>query len=76
MKRWLLDNLLSNGTLILDYPLADLGSVVITINYRHAPEHTYPTATDDSLTGYRWVLANAASLGVDASSIVLGGLSA
>ncbi|KAK0618960.1 Alpha/Beta hydrolase protein [Immersiella caudata] len=52
--------------------------VVISINYRHAPEHAYPTATSDAFDGLQWVLApeNAKSLGINTSRVAIGGLSA
>ncbi|KAH8200412.1 hypothetical protein TruAng_005441 [Truncatella angustata] len=55
-----------------------VGCVVLSINYRHAPEHVYPTATNDALTGYQWVIdpGNASSIGIDTSKIAIGGLSA
>ncbi|CAK7217394.1 hypothetical protein SBRCBS47491_003149 [Sporothrix bragantina] len=55
-----------------------LRCVVISVNYRHAPEHMYPTAADDSFLGYQWAVASeqVASLNLDISKIALGGLSA
>ncbi|KAK6225565.1 lipase from carbohydrate esterase family ce10 [Colletotrichum tabaci] len=52
--------------------------VVVTINYRHAPEHVYPAAVDDCLAGLKWVVdpANAARLGINTSLVTIAGLSA
>lgn len=50
--------------------------VVITINYRHAPEHPYPAAIDDSSAGLLWTLENARRFQLDPSKLALGGLSA
>ncbi len=52
------------------------GSAVISIDYRLAPEHKYPTAVEDAYATTRWVADNAASLGVNAAEVVVMGDSA
>ncbi len=49
------------------------GAIVVTPNYRLAPEHKFPAAQDDSLAAYKWVLGNAASFGGDQDRIALAG---
>jgi acetyl esterase/lipase len=49
------------------------GAIVVSPDYRRAPEAVFPASHDDVLTAYRWVVANAASLGADPSRIGIGG---
>lgn len=49
---------------------------VVSLDYRLAPEHTFPTAHDDAFDALQWLAQNAASLGLDANRIAIGGDSA
>jgi acetyl esterase len=51
-------------------------AIVISPDYRQAPEHRFPAAWDDALAVYRWALANAARLGGDGVRFALAGESA
>lgn len=37
-------------------------AVVVSVDYRRAPEHHFPTARDDALAVYQWVARNVASI--------------
>jgi len=50
--------------------------IVISIDYRLAPEHKFPAAVDDAMSAVKWIASNAKELGIDASRLVVGGDSA
>ena len=57
--------------------LADEGQlIVISIDYRLAPEHKFPAAVDDAVAATKWIADNAKGLGIDASRLSVGGDSA
>ena len=51
-------------------------AVVISADYREAPEHKFPAAHDDALTVYEWALKNAASIKGNPKKVALAGESA
>ena len=57
--------------------LADAsGAVVVSVDYRLAPEAKFPAAADDCLAAYEWALAHADEVGADAGRVAIGGDSA
>ena len=49
---------------------------VVSVGYRLAPEHRFPTAFEDAWDALGWLAASGASLGLDSSRIAVGGDSA
>ena len=52
------------------------GAVVVSVNYRHAPEDRYPAAVQDAFAAVEWIADNAASLGGMPGELAVAGWSA
>ncbi|MEU0192164.1 alpha/beta hydrolase [Streptomyces afghaniensis] len=70
---------IGNNRVGVDVPLAwaqALDAVVVSVEYRLAPEHPHPAPIEDVYAGLLWTADHAAELGGDPERIVIAGASA
>ena len=54
----------------------DAGVVVVSVDYRLAPEHKFPAGVEDTIAVVRWVAQHGGEVGIDAARLAIGGDSA
>ncbi|KAI0885820.1 alpha/beta hydrolase fold protein [Annulohypoxylon maeteangense] len=53
-----------------------LGSIIVNVDYRLAPEYPHPVSATDSWEALKWTFGNAGKLKIDPSRVAVSGLSA
>jgi acetyl esterase len=72
---WVIGNLESHD--VVCRKLACEGElIVISVDYRLAPEHKFPAAVDDAIAATAWIADYARTLGIDSARVSVGGDSA
>ena len=72
---WVLGDLDSDDPLCRDICVR-CDAVVVSVNYRHAPEDRFPAAADDAFAAAQWIAANATELGGIPGQLAVAGWSA
>ena len=72
---WVLGDETSDDSLCRDLCVRT-DALVVSVNYRHAPEHPFPAAVDDGYAALRWVAEHAAELGGVSDRLAVAGWSA
>src|SRR5947209_6436024 len=72
---WVLGSLDSDDPLCRDLCVRT-DAIVVSVNYRHAPEARFPAAAEDAFAAVQWVDAHAVELGGIPGEVAVGGWSA
>jgi cation diffusion facilitator CzcD-associated flavoprotein CzcO/acetyl esterase/lipase len=72
---WVLGSATSDDPLCR-YLCVHSNSIVVSVNYRHAPEAPFPAAADDGLAAARWIAEHAEELGGVPGQLAVAGWSA
>jgi acetyl esterase len=72
---WIVGSIETHDVMARDLCLA-LGAVVVSVDYRRAPEHPFPAAIDDAWDALVWAATHTEALGVNGARLVVAGDSA
>jgi cation diffusion facilitator CzcD-associated flavoprotein CzcO/acetyl esterase/lipase len=72
---WVLGSLESDDPLCRDLCVRS-DAIILSVNYRHAPEARFPAAADDAFSAVQWIAANANELGGVRGQLAVAGWSA
>ncbi len=72
---WVLGSHVSDDPLCRDLCVRS-DAVIVSVNYRHAPEARFPAAADDAFAALQWIAANAIELGGIPGQLAVAGWSA
>jgi cation diffusion facilitator CzcD-associated flavoprotein CzcO/acetyl esterase/lipase len=72
---WVVGDAISDDPLCRDLCVRS-DAIVVSADYRHAPEHRFPAAVDDAMAAVRWVGDNADALGGRPGQLAVSGWSA
>ncbi len=72
---WVLGHATADDPLCRDLCLQS-DTIIVSVDYRHAPEHRFPAAVDDGWAALQWVVDNAEALGGRPGEVAVAGWSA
>ena len=72
---WVVGDAISEDPLCRDLCVRT-DAIVVSADYRHAPEHRFPAAVDDAMTAVQWIADNAEALGGRPGQLAVCGWSA
>jgi cation diffusion facilitator CzcD-associated flavoprotein CzcO/acetyl esterase/lipase len=72
---WVLGSHTSDDALCRDL-CSQSGAIIVSVNYRHAPEARFPAAADDAVAAVRWIGDHAEELGGHPGRLAVAGWSA
>lgn len=56
--------------------IQEIGILVVSVDYRLAPDHPFPAPLEDCYAALQWLAAESSKLGIDSGRITIGGNSA